>query len=163
MNAETVIPTIEFRCHPWVMRDELFIQPVPGTWTLAPLLLRQRVGAKGIISCPACGLAAVVLKDTGEKAGRPIDQLFKNWHCQCGHVCHAVLLEWDKRKLYCVAYETFEGTKVIPHKEYLHAESDVDAKAQFWGGHSKENIHMIDTAPVIGFYVLDKDGKRLAV
>jgi hypothetical protein len=167
MGAEVVVPTIEFPCEPWLMRNETEIQPVPGTWTLAPLTLRQKMGVKGIISCPSCGNASLLLKDSGEKADRPVDQLFKDWHCRCGHVCNAILLDWDKRKLYCVVYETFEGShdspRVIPHKEYLHAESDVEAKALFWAGHPNECINLVDAAPVIGFFVLDNEGRKLTV
>jgi hypothetical protein len=105
----------------------------------------------------------------GEKADNAKDLILPSWHCrQCNFTCKVVLVDWDKRKLYCAAYETYpdDSTKIITHKEYLHAESDQDAKIQFWNGRltsEKARINLIGIAPVIGFFVMDDQGRKLEV
>lgn len=166
MAIEVTIRTREFPCETWLIRDGEEIQPIPGTWTYAPMFLRQTKGIKGILCCPECGIACLLHKDMGEKADDPKHMKLAQWHCDsCGYECSPVILDWDRRKLHCAAFETIQDGKVIPHKEYLHAESIQEATAAFWAGHppSDKITKLVGVAPVIGFYVLDNEGKKLTV
>ena len=163
------IRTVEFRCEPWVMRNALEIQPIAGTWTLAPMDLRQSRGVKGILACPQCGQAALIHKDMGEKADDLKDLILDEWRCYgCDYHCKAHILDWDKRKLYCAAFETAPdgpSGSIVAHKEYLHAESTEDATVQFWAGHPVTDgiTNLVGVALVIGFFVVDDQGRKLTV
>jgi hypothetical protein len=167
MIIEQVLDTIEIPCERWILRNNEEILPVVGTWTLTTEI-GWELGAKGILSCPNCGYPCYILHGMGVKAEDvPINQVIENWMCRSCHLlCRIILLEWDKRRLYCAAYETMGGDgKVIANKEYMHAESESEARVQFWNGRiAADNvIRLVAVGPVIGYFVQDKTGGKLNV
>ncbi len=165
MGAEIVLSTIEFPCEPWVMRG-YEILPESGTWTLAPESV-WHLGIKGILSCPRCSEACGVMDGMGER-GEDDRQSFvlKTWHCNKCHLeARVILKDWDKRRLYCAAFETLVDGVLTPNKEYMHAVDDQDATAQFWNGRIKaDNVtKLVGVAPVIGYFVQDTQGRKLSV
>jgi len=162
MGAEILLETVEFPCEPWVTRG-LEILPESGTWTLAPQSV-WHLGIKGILSCPRCSEACGILHDMGEKADNPSHLTIKQWHCQkCHFQCRPMLLDWDKRKLYCAAFETLVDGVLKANKEYMHAVDEQDATAQFWNGRiAADNVvKLVGVAPAIGYFVQDTQGRKL--
>ena len=86
-------------------------------------------------------------------------------HCrQCLFGCRIILKEWDKRKLYCAVYETWENNELKTHKQYLHAITEPEAKKFFWAQYSPFSVHLVAIAPVIGFFAKsEKDDRNLVV
>jgi len=187
------VETIEFPYEEWAAarnRDtgELVgLDPIPGTWTLIGGEDRRRFAEKGMnvkamFTCPRCNQIGVIpegfkppveLGDT-----KPLPEL----HCRkCKFGCRIVLKNWDKRKLYCVAYETKKGDTLEAHKEYLHAEDEVEAVKFFWAQHGgqvrvatgNEQLdrivrdgtitNVVGVAPVVGFFANPKNERMLVV
>ncbi len=165
MITEVTLDTVEFPCEPWVMRA-YEILPQAGTWTLAPRAIHH-LNIKGILSCPRCSTVCGLLPDMGEKsADIPTDQVLKQWHCdKCHFECRVILKDWDKRQLYCAAYETLVNDVLTANKEYMHAESVQDATNQFWNGRIEADnvVRLVGVAPVIGYFVQDNAGRKLSV
>jgi len=165
MITETAVETIEFPCEPWVIRG-FEILPQPGTWTLAPRAIHH-LNFKGILACPRCNEACGLQPDMGVKAEDvPINQVLDNWHCnKCQFRCRVILKDWDKRKLYCAAYETLVNGELTANKEYMHAESVQDATTQFWNGRIEADnvVRLVGVALVIGYFVQDNEGRKLSV
>lgn len=74
------------------------------------------------------------------------------------------------RPLYAVAVERFRynrRTKTgnwVPDIDYLHADSIPHARAQFCYREPNRRVsRIVGVAPVIGYYVEDKEGKILSV
>lgn len=166
---------IEFPCEEWVAartpEGELVgIDPVPGTWTLIGGEDRRRFFEKGLdvkalFACPNCKQVGYIpegfnppveLGDT-----KPLPEL----HCRkCKFVCRVVLKNWDKRRLYCAAYETRDGDTLKPHKEYLHAVDEAEAKRFFWAAHKVTEVsNLVGIAPVVGFFTQSEKTDRLLV
>lgn len=166
MAIELVLDTVEFPCIPWVMRG-MEILPQTGTWTPAPEPVVRRLGIKGILSCPRCAHVCGISDELGAKGeDNPSTLVLKQWHCDNCHLQRRVILnEWDKRKLYCAAFECMIGGVLTPCKEYMHAESDQDALAQFWNGRTASDnvVRLVAVAPVIGYFVQDTTGRKLNV
>lgn len=176
MTAQIVIPTLDFACEPWRIEGEHAekIEPVPGTWTLAPEPIWRTYGVRGIISCPRCGAGALVREDQGTVKNGVFEM--KGFKCQCDFACYPRLLQWDTRKLFCVAYKVIDEKSGLPmidkhgefvRKEYCHAETREIAFRDFVLTHQKlGRHHVIDVAPVIGYFFdekKDKDAKDLSV
>ena len=165
MAVELVLDTVEFPCEPWVIRGPEIL-PQAGTWTIAPRVTWD-FGAKGIIACPRCAQAFFVLHDMGEKAeDLPLNLVLKQWLCgKCHFRCRAILVDWDKRILYCAAYETMVDGVLTANKAYMHAESIEDATSQFWNGRiAADNVvSLVAVAQVIGYFVQDNQGRKLSV
>jgi hypothetical protein len=145
----------------------LQIQGVPGTWSLIPPEHPLIKTAKGIVCCPRCSRMFILTPDMGEQGDRREDRVFKIFQCDnCGLTARIILRDWDSRKLYCAAFETRDSKgNIVANKEYLHAESDEDAKRQFWGAHPQMDrwIHLVGIASVIGYFTTDKTEKKLTV
>jgi hypothetical protein len=154
---------VEMPCIPWLI-DESGIRPEKGTWTLTPASLQAlRPDIQALLSCPNC--AAVL--PFSQLESDDVDRLHqtgtltrKDLKCKCGFLFTAKLLEWDKRRLYCVVYEVTDGKSVRLKKEYLHAESRVDAIFAFEQGHMDHPYRLVDAAPVFGYFVNEKDKDR---
>src|SRR3982751_2170724 len=104
--AQITVEDITFPLTPWIVEGTFGerMQPVCGSWTLAPESL-CRQGVKGIISCPnqLCKQAALIPWNMGDMDNGCLQ--LKGFCCaKCGMVCNARLQAWDTRKLYCVAY-----------------------------------------------------------
>ena len=168
-------PVVGFPCESWhAVRDgstgELVaIDPVAGTWTLIGGEDRRRfadrgLNVKALVACPRCSHVGFIPEgfDPPKALGDtlPLPEMFCR-KCQFG--CRVVLEKWDQRKLYCAAYETRKGESLEPHKEYLHAEDDAEAKKFFWSQHGAEVTHLVGIAPVVGFFAKDKNERFLVV
>jgi len=173
-DVQVTIETLNFPCVPWAVSGTEKIQPVPGTWTLAPESLCNH-GIKGIVCCPkrTCGESALIPWDMGETDNGALK--LPSLCCRkCGFFCHARLQEWDTRKLYCVAYELIgiRDNKPIAtgRKEYLHAQSREQAISFFIAGtgHFLDRLaqqwRLIDAAIALGFFgqESDKDQNNLS-
>lgn len=171
---------IEFPCEEWpAARDKdtgilVSLYPVAGTWTLIGGEDRRRFSERGInvkamFACPRCKQIGMIPegfnppKDKGDTVPLP------EMHCrQCKFGCRVILKQWDKRRLYCIAYETRgigkdKGLTIQEHKEYLHAENELEAKLFFWAAHGKEVTNLVGVAPVVGFFAQDKNERILIV
>jgi hypothetical protein len=79
-------------------------------------------------------------------------------------VCRVILKDWDKRRLYCAAYETRDGDTLKPHKEYLHATDDKEALKFFWAQHKLSEVtNLVGIAPVVGFFTQSEKTDRILV
>jgi hypothetical protein len=143
------------------------LRPVKGTWTLISAreqerLAKQGIGIKAAMACPRCGHPALLPstfdppKELGD--GKPITAFVCN---KCMLESSVIFKDWDRRKLYCVCYETRKGSTIQTHKEYLHAETEVEARKNFWASHGDEVTHVVGIAPAIGFFVKDNHGEKL--
>jgi hypothetical protein len=163
-----------FALEPWRVegaKDER-MQPVPGTWTLAPEALCMK-GIKGIICCVnrTCKEAALIRFDMGEVDNGVLR--LERFECAgCKLVVNARLLHWDTRKLFCVVYELLrdDGT-VIPRKEYMHAEDRGQCIMMFAAGTGYQLDHvqmqpwrLVDAGIAIGYFgqESDKDQVKLS-
>lgn len=152
---------------------DLHISPVPGSWTLAPEMLMHK-GIKGLVSCPNCHQAALIRWDMGEVVNGVCE--IRGFCCaSCHFACHPRLLNWDTRKLFCVAFEKLDeitGQPVVDNKgefvrkEYQHAESREAAFSTFVEvRRTLGRFRVIDVGEVIGFFgkESDRDQKDLTV
>ncbi len=95
-------------------------------------------------------------------------RIIKRFQCvKCKHFAHLRLQDWDKRKLFCIAYETFidkdrERIAVL-NKEYTHAETREQAMYFFEQSHLDIEYRLIDVGRVIGYFGTEKDEKHLTV
>lgn len=159
---------VRFPCATWEVQGES-IEPVKGTWALPPERLRhvfERMGVadkvRGLVACPQCRTPSIltseiVTEDKGQHIG-----LMPLLRCAgCPFACVATFEDWDQRKLYCVIYDT--PTRQI--KEYYHGNSQADVTEQFWNGHVHDRsiVRVVGIAPVIGYFVDDKEGLELHV
>jgi hypothetical protein len=166
---------VVFPLVPWAVdgfKDER-ISPIPGTWTLTPEALCKK-GIKGIICCVnrECKNAALIPYDMGEVDNGALK--LEGFECaKCKLVINARLLQWDTRKLFCVAYELLhdDGT-ATGRKEYLHAEDRGQAIMMFSYGTGYQLDHvekqlwrLVDAGIAIGFFGQrsDKDQLLLSV
>ena len=71
-----------------------------------------------------------------------------------------------KKRLYAIAYERYLEGQIYPRIDYLHAETERHAKAQFYRGisfkHLKQ-IKLIGISVVVGYHVHDEHGEKLSV
>lgn len=174
-SATQSVENLEFPCEEWVATrtpqgEMVGVNPVAGTWTLISGEDRRRFAEKGLdvkafFACPRCAQVGFIpegfkpevkLGDT-----KPLPEL----HCRrCQFGCRITLKEWDKRRLYCACYETRDNDTLKPHKEYLHAENDEEAKKFFWAQHGLEVTNLVGIAPAIGFFMENpKDDRILLV
>jgi hypothetical protein len=167
------VDEVRFPLTPWLTEGEFGerMQPIPGTWTLAPETLCAQ-GVKGIVCCPnaECREAALIRYDMGEVVNGVLH--LHSFSCRkCGRLLHARLLEWDTRKLFCIAYELLLDDGVKPRKEYTHATSREEAFTFFTNGTgyhltlNNQAWRMVDVAQAIGYFghESDKDQIRLTV
>lgn len=167
-DVQISIKRVRFPCIPWEVQGES-IEPVKGTWSLPPFHLKhvfERMGVeekvKGLASCPNCRKASIITSDIVTEDKIAHTAVMELLRCSdCPFACEATFEEWDQRQLYCVAYETQEGLI----KEYMHASSQSDAAEQFTNGHMYDRsiIRVVGVALVIGYFVDDKEGKKLHV
>jgi len=168
ISASQSARVIEFPCIPWKL-DDGGIHPEKGSWTLTPQSLRElRPEIEALLCCPNCSAVMPFAKlptDDIDRKHQTGVLTRRDLQCKCGLLFTAKLLDWDKRRLYCVAYETFRGLEIVPHKEYLHAETDVQARYFFEQGHVRERYNIVGIAPVVGYFAdeKDRDAKRLMV
>lgn len=160
---------IEFLCVPWLMENGK-IRPERGTWTLPPAELKQlREKVHGILACPNCDavmMLAPLPTDEINKEHQTGTLIRKDVRCKCGLLYTAKLIDWDKRRLYCVVFEVPRGKGTRMMKEYLHAESREQAIYTFSQGHLDHPYKLVDAAPVFGYFVdekKDKEGNSLTV
>lgn len=163
-----------FPCMPWAVQGTFGerMQPIPGTWTLAPESLCA-AGVKGVICCPnrACFECALIPFDMGTLEQGVLH--LQAFSCRkCGFLCNARLLEWDTRKLFCIAYELLhktDPTKVRARKEYVHAENRGQAISYFVAGtgylldHASQDWRLVEAGVAIGYFgqLSDPDQKIL--
>ena len=173
--ATQSVELIEFPCEEWVaMRtpegELVSINPVAGTWTLLGGDDRRRFHAKGIdvkamFACPRCNKVGFI----PERFNPPVElgdtKELPEMHCrQCEFGCRAILKDWDKRKLYCAVFETWQNNELKNNKQYLHAINEQEAKKFFWAQYSPFTVHLVAIAPVIGFFAKsEKDDRNLVV
>jgi len=155
-DTRIVVSARAFKCEPWLLENGNpdRMRPVPGTWTLAPANLRER-GVHGVLCCPNCNQCALIRADMGKLENGTCT--LKGFSCaKCGFLCDARLQDWDKRKLFCVAYETSEirdGKLIVhPHKEHLHAVSEAEARFFFEQSHLNIRYNIVGVAVVLGFF-----------
>lgn len=168
------VQTITFPCEEWhatrTPQGELVsIKPMPGTWTLisgedSRRFAEKGVDVKGFFACPRCGQVGFIAstfnppKELGDT--KPLPEMT----CRhCNFSFRVILKDWDKRRLYCACYETFNGTNVDTHKEYLHAQDEAEANKFFWAQHGLEVYKLVGIAPVIGFFVPNPKNDRVLV
>lgn len=163
------VDTVHFPCTPWEMRGSS-LNAIPGTWTLAPDEALFSAGVKGILCCPnrECREAVLIQYDMGtvENGVLKLERL----QCRkCRHLCHARLLQWDTRKLYCIAYEILhaDGTATL-RKEYTHAEGRPEALATFVHGTGYQLDHvecktwrLVDAGLAIGYFGQESDKNQI--
>ena len=176
-GAQIDVKSLDFRCEPWPIQGETMLDfhctPILGTWTLTPEFLLRK-GVKGILACPNCAHAALIRHDMGDVINGVCE--IRSFSCdKCGFACHPRLLHWDKRKLFCIAYEKLDEITGLPmvnsdgdfvRKEYAHHETREDAFRMFVEGRrTAGRFRVIDVGPVIGFFgkESDKDQKDLTV
>jgi len=160
--------SVRFPCIAWEVQGES-IHPVKGTWTLPPSHLRHvfaRLGVeekiRGIVGCPNCKAASLITTDIVTENKIEHTAVMPLLRCSgCVFACEATFEEWDQRKLYCVIYNTPERQI----KEYFHGTSQADVAEQFWNGHilDRSIVNVVGIAPVIGYFVDDKEGLELHV
>jgi hypothetical protein len=173
--AVQTVQLVEFPCEEWAaMRtpegELVSIHPVAGTWTLLGGEDRRRFSAKGtnikaMFACPRCSKVGFIPEGFNPPVAFGDTQELPELHCrECQFGCRVVLKEWDKRKLYCAAYETWDNNELKTHKHYLHAVNEQEAKKFFWAQYSPLNVHLVAIGPVIGFFAKsEKDTKTLIV
>jgi hypothetical protein len=125
----------------------------------------MRVGVKGLISCPGCGEAALVRYDMGHDTNGC--RFVPHFQCaRCRALFNAKLLEWDRRRLFCIVFEqTLADGSISAGKEYTHAEHRSDAMFAFITTHKAPEYRVVEVGPVIGYFgkESDKDQKDLTV
>lgn len=173
-SAVQSVETITFPCEEWVAARTkqgvlVGIDPVPGTWTLLSGEDRRNFAQRGLnikamFACPRCKQIGIIPegfnppKELGDT--KPLPELFCR---KCKFGCRIILKDWDKRRLYCAIFETHNGFDFTQHKEYLHAEDEVEAKKFFWAQHGPDVTTFIGIAPVIGFFTQDPKDDRVLV
>lgn len=177
MTAVQSVGLVEFPCEEWAaMRtpegELVSINPVAGTWTLLGGEDRRRFFEKGmnvkaLFSCPRCSKVGFIPEGFNPPVQFGDTKELPELHCrECKFGCRIILKEWDKRKLYCAAFETFENNDLKTHKHYLHAIDEDEAKKFFWAQYNPlvVKIHLVGIAPVIGFFAKsEKDDLHLVV
>lgn len=160
------VDVVRFPCMPWAVQGTFGerMQPIPGTWTLAPETLCA-AGVKGVVCCPnrACHECALIPHDMGTMLEGVLH--LQAFSCRkCGFMCNMRLLEWDKRKLFCIVYELLNSdvpddlSKVVGRKEYTHAETREQAISYFVAGtgymldHARQPWRLVDAAVAIGYF-----------
>lgn len=164
-------PTIEFPCEDWLVTRTLegrlvSIKPIAGTWTLLSgedrhRFAKERINIKGYFACPRCNQVGIIPEgfDPPKELG---DGKLGELSCRrCQFYCRVILKDWDKRRLYCACYETREGDSLKPHKEYLHAENESEAKKFFWAQHGLEVTNLVGIAPALGFFMENPKSDRI--
>lgn len=182
---------IEFPCEEWLAQrnkdtgELVSLRPMPGTWTLIGGEDRRRFAEKGMnvkcaMACPRCNNVNLLPenfhppKALGDTLPSPELVCLK-----CKFACRVVFKDWDKRRLYCITYETKQGDSLAPHKEYLHATDQQEALQFFWAQHGGQLTlstdmrdavpkdgtitHVVGVAPAIGFFAASKDERKLVV
>jgi len=171
------IKTINFPCEAWKIDGETMmdfrILPIPGSWTLAPELLLRK-GIKALVSCPNCKQAALIRHDMGTVVNG-VNEISAFRCVGCGLTCNLRLQHWDKRKLFCIAYEALDADTgvAVPNnkgeyvrKEYTHALSRQEAFSTFVEVRkTMGRFRVVDVGEVIGFFgsEADKDQTNLVV
>jgi hypothetical protein len=181
MSATQSVERVDFPCEEWVAarnRDTgelVALDPVPGTWTLIGGEDRRRfadrgMNVKAMFACPRCNQIGVIPEGFKPPVSFGDTVELPEMHCRhCKFGCRVVLKDWDKRRLYCAAYETRgsgkdKGATIENHKEYLHAENETEAKVFFWAAHGDGKVtNLVGIAPVVGFFAKDKSERLLIV
>lgn len=177
MGATQSVQLVEFPCEEWVaMRtpegELVSIHPVAGTWTLLGGEDRRRFWLKGMdvkamFACPRCNKVGFIPEGFKPQVEFGDTKELPELHCrECKFGCRIILKDWDKRKLYCAAFETFENNDLKTHKQYLHAIDEDEAKKFFWAQYNplEVKINLVGIAPVIGFFAKsEKDDRNLVV
>ena len=168
------VEIIEFPCEDWMAlrtsQGELIkIRPIRGTWTLISgedrrRFAEQNFDVKAFFACPKCAQIGFISEtfDPPKELGdtKPLPEM----HCRhCHFGFRAILKDWDKRRLYCACYETRDGDTLKPHKEYLHAENENEARTFFWAQHGLEVTNLVGLAPVIGFFMKEPKNDHVLI
>jgi hypothetical protein len=171
MVAQVQVQDIVFPCVPWRIEgdDAERIEPVPGTWTLAPHKFAVQ-GIHGLLCCPNCKFPCLVRHDMGQTVNGC--QEIAHFQCaKCRLLANLKLQEWDSRKMFCIAYHPAAsaghpaanvGLGPVM-KEYTHALSREDAWFAFVT--CNPGARLVDVGQVVGFFAkaTDKDQKELSV
>lgn len=175
MSALQTVEIIEFPYQEWTtirtpQGKLVSINPVAGTWTLITGedcrdFIERGMDVKAMFACPRCRQVGFISnefnppKELGDT--KPLPEL----HCRkCHFGCRVVLKDWDKRRLYCICYETRDGDTLKPHKEYLHAENEEEARKFFWAQHTVTEVtNLVGIAPAIGFFMENPKDDRILV
>lgn len=174
MESTQAVETIEFPCDEWVAirtpQGELVsVEPVPGTWTLIGAEDRRRFAEKGMnvkafFACPRCRQIGIIPEGFKPPMELGDAKLPIELHCRkCRFTCRVILKHWDKRRLYCACYQTYDGNTYHSHKQYFHAEDEAEATKFFWAQHGPEVANLIGIAPVIGFFLQDNKTDQVLV
>jgi hypothetical protein len=170
--ASQSIETIEFPCEEWVATrtsqgEMVEVYPVAGSWTLISGEDRRRFAERGLnvkalFACPRCNQVGFISEGFNPPMVLGDTKALPELHCRkCQFGCNVILKDWDKRKLYCVCYETRDGDTLLPHKEYLHAENEGEAKKYFWAQHGLEVTNLVGIALAIGFFMENPKSDRI--
>lgn len=178
------VETIDFPCEEWIVTrtpqgEMVSVKPIPGSWTLVSgedcrTFAERGMDVKALFACPRCQQIGFIPSTFNPPKELGDAKLPHELHCrQCQFVCRVVLKDWDKRRLYCACYETIAtvGDSVTTHKEYLHAEDEIEARKFFWAQHSliemqnnkQVALHLVGIAPAIGFFVPNPKDDRILV
>jgi len=186
MVATQSVEVIEFPCEEWFATrtpqgEMIGVNPLPGTWTLISGEDRRKFAERGLdvkafFACPRCKQIGFIPEGFGRcgtaEGVNPQPKLgdikLPELHCRkCGFGCRIILKNWDKRRLYCACYETIEGGNIQAHKDYLHAEDEVEATTFFWAQHGPGVTpvvrNFIGIAPVIGFFLENPKNDNLLI
>jgi hypothetical protein len=131
---------------------------VPGTWIKPESWMDRRIVAA--FSCPNCKEIRFLMKGIHD-----VDHMGKvspTVQCKAGNCTfhrRVYLDRWNKKPLYAVAIENWNGKSWTPEIRYTHA--DTEAEARFMMGDGPFRI--VAAAPAIGFFVEDKVGDKLNV
>lgn len=169
MSIQHVAKEVRFPYRQWSAQGNT-IKPVKGSWTLPPFKLKSAFQhpekVKALISCPQCNQATILLEEQLTVAPTLHEAVANNMQCgACHFYCTATLQDFDRRKLYCVAFEvtTSDGT-VKGIKEYFHGLNEADVRVQFYNGHIHDKIdQIVAIGQVVGLFVDDNQGKLLHV
>lgn len=165
MNARIEVPRVIFPCGKWPIRivnnEVEAIAPIKGTWALF-VLKGEEIR---VLSCPRCGHCSTIPREVEiDRDGNIVNTVNACFNCTCSYFFNPVFQDWGKSLLFCAAYEIISGDNVTPRKEYMHAISREDALRTFNNMHARDkNIHLVDVARVIGYFVEGKKGQVLSV
>ena len=112
-----------------------------------------------VLCCPKCKqIAAISSEIHSIDHNGKLTRVFECPH-KCGFWCHAVLSGWNKKELFCMAYER-DGK---PGLSYLHANDAEEARRLFgFAARAHRSLtKVVAIAPVLGYIVKDKDEKVL--
>ena len=134
---------------------------VPGTWHDVRKVAGCPKGLVALVCCPTCG-EMFALSDR-------VHEIDEKGHVKhsvpctrgtCSFRASLILEKWNKKPLYAVAIERWNGRAWIAEMHHTHANSDTEARAQC--SHLGGRYRIVSAAPVVGWFVEDAHGEKLS-